>query len=396
MFKTLSMCLMMAIFSIQSMIAAADDVRLRPMSLDIVSMERSRVLKAADAALLLQPITITRKSSPLSRGTANDFYSNGDYWWPNPHTADGLPYVRRDGESNPDNFNDHRLAIRDLRDAVAALAAASKITSKPAYAEKAVALLEVFFVNPATRMNPHLSYAQAIPGVSEGRGIGIIDTLHLIEIPLAIEALKGFGLLPGASEVALKAWFKSYLDWMVTSSNGREEAQEKNNHAVAYWLQVAVFARFANDQSRVTEARHQFTEQFLGKQMAVDGSFPEELRRTKPYGYSIFQLENMAALCQILSTPGDDLWHFKLPDGRGIEKALAYMVPYIEDKSQWALKPDVQAWEDLPVRQPALLFGGLALKNPDYLRLWADLPAETGNDEVRRSLAITQPILWRP
>ena len=119
----------------------------------------------------------------MSEGGPNDFYSNGDYWWPNPDTTNGLPYVQRDGETNPDNFNQHRECIWQLRDAVAALGAAYKITGDDRYAKKAAELLRVFFLDPKTRMNPNLQYAQAIPGVSPGRGTGIIDTLHLIEIP---------------------------------------------------------------------------------------------------------------------------------------------------------------------------------------------------------------------
>ena len=137
----------------------------------------------------------------------NDFYSNGDYWWPDPTKTDGLPYIQRDGQTNPENFNQHRLAVRQLRDAVAALGAAYKLTAEDRYAAKAAELLRVFFLDPATRMNPHLNYAQAIPGVSSGRGIGIIDTLHLIEIPPAIEAIQTSAAFPKETHAALKQWF---------------------------------------------------------------------------------------------------------------------------------------------------------------------------------------------
>jgi len=124
------------------------------------------------------------------------------------------------------------------------------------------------------------------------------------------------------------------------------------------------------------------------------GSFPLELKRTKPYGYSIFQLDNMVTLCQLLSTPADDLWKFQLPDGRGIRKAVAYLYPFLADKAKWPLQPDVQAWDGWPARQPALLFGGLALGEPEYLDLWRKLPPDPVDEEVQRNLAITQPVLW--
>jgi hypothetical protein len=362
--------------------------------LDVAKIDRERILKAAAAALELEPVTITQFRAKLSQGGPNDYYSNGDYWWPNPATTNGLPYPQRDGQTNPENFNQHRMALRQLRDAVAALGAAYQITGEDRYAAKAAELLRVFFLDPATRMNPNLNYAQAIPGVSPGRGIGIIDTLHLIEIPVAIEAMETSPAFPAETVNSLKKWFRDYTDWLLTSKNGHDESVTKNNHAVAFWLQVAVFAQFTGDAARLAECRRQFKEVFVVKQMALDGSFPLELKRTKPYGYSIFQLDNLATLCQVLSSPGDNLWAFELPDGRGIRKAMAYLYPYLADKSKWPLPPDVQAWEHWPARQPGWLFGGLALKEPVYLDLWRRLPPDPDDDEVRRNIAITQPLLW--
>jgi hypothetical protein len=363
-------------------------------ALDVAALDRARILKAADAALKLEPITITKFRAKLSQGGPNDFYSNGDYWWPDPTKTNGLPYLQRDGETNPDNFNAHRLAVRELRDAVAALGAAYRLTGDDRYAAKAATLLRVFFLDPPTRMNPHLNFAQAIPGRSPGRGIGIIDSLHLAEVPLALRALQKSPSFPPDLIAGLKMWFREYLSWMLTSRNGKEEAAAKNNHAVAYWLQVAAFAGWVGDEATLAECRRRFKEVFVPDQMAADGSFPAELKRTKPYGYSIFQLDNMAALCQLLSTPQDDLWRFTLPDGRGIGKAMAYLYPFLADKSTWPLQPDVQAWDGWPARQPCLLFAGRALGEPRYLDLWQKLPPDPVNEEVRRNMAITQPLLW--
>ncbi len=361
---------------------------------DLRGLQRKRVLKAAGAVLALEPITITKFRAKLSEGGPNDYYSNGDYWWPDPAKADGLPYIQRDGESNPNNFTQHRLAVRQLRDAVAALAAAYRLTGEERYAGKAVTLLHVFFLDPTTRMNPNLKYAQAIPGRTPGRGTGIIDTLHLAEVPLAIEAMQNARAFPPDLLAGLKQWFRAYLEWMTTSQNGKEEASARNNHAVAYFLQVATFAGFVGDDAKLAECRRQFKEVFVPKQMAADGSFPAELKRTKPYGYSIFQLDNLATLCQVLSTPDDSLWGFELEDHRGIRQAMDFLYPYLEDKSKWPHKPDIQAWDGWPARQPCLLFAGLALRRPEYLALWQRLPADPQDDEVRRNMAITQPLLW--
>jgi hypothetical protein len=365
-------------------------------TLDVAGIDKARILKAADAALKAEPFTITQFTAKHSSGGPNDFYSNGDYWWPDPTKPDGLPYIQKDGQSNPDNFDQHRLAMRSMRDAVAALAAAYRITGDDRYVVKANQLLRVFFLDPKTRMNPHLKFAQAIPGVSPGRGIGIIDALHLAEVPVAIKAMAASPALRKEDMADLKKWFSDFAEWMTTSKNGREEAAAKNNHSVAYFLQYAAYADFIGDEKKLAECRSRFKEVFVPDHMAGDGSFPRELARTKPYAYSIFQLDNMAALCQLLSRADDDLWKFQLADGRGIAKGMAFLYPFLADKSKWPHKPDVQAWEFWPVRQSCLLLAGLALGEQRYLDLWARLPADPTDLEVRRNLAITQPLLWVP
>ncbi len=364
------------------------------LTLDVAALDRERILKASAAALKQEPVTITAFPANLSQGGPNDFYSNGDYWWPDPSKPDGLPYVRRDGESNPENFAQHRLVVKALRDSVAALAAAYKITGEERYVTKATELLRGFFLDPKTRMNPNLDFAQAIPGVSPGRGIGIIDALHLIEVPAAVRAIEKSKVFPKGMSEELRGWFRQLAEWMTTSKNGADEARAKNNHAVAFYLQLAVYADFIGDEEKLARCRKEYKEVFVAKQMAVDGGFPLELERTKPYGYSIFQLDNMTTLCHVLSTEQDNLWTYELPDGRGIRKAIAFLYPFLADKSKWTLKPDVQAWEGWPARQTNLIFGGLALGEKGYLDLWQKLPADPTDPEVQRNIGITQPVLW--
>lgn len=365
-------------------------------TVDVGEVDRKRILKAAKSALVLEPITITKFRAEHSAGGPNDFYSNGDYWWPDPSKTNGLPYIQRDGETNPGNFNAHRMAMRELRDAVAALGAAYKISRDEKYARKAAELLRVFFIDDKTRMNPNLQNTQAIPGRDNGggRSFGIIDGLHLIEIPFAIEAMEKSSAFTPELMAGLKKWFGDLAAWMATSKNGHDEANAKNNHGVAFWLQMACYAQFAGDGEKLTECRRQFKEVFVPNQMSTNGSFPAELKRTKPYAYSIFQLDNMTTLCQVLSTPDDNLWKFELADGRSIHKAVEYLFPFLADKSKWPLKPDVMAWDGWPARQPNLLFAGLAFDEPKYLELWKKLSPDPTNAEVRRNIAITQPVLW--
>jgi hypothetical protein len=356
-------------------------------------LDRARILRAAQADLGLAPQTITAFPAPRSSGGPHDFYSEGDYWWPDPAHPGG-PYIQRDGLSNPDNFVAHRQALLRFAVQVPELVAAWKITGDKRYAGHAVAHLRAWFVDPATRLNPNLEYAQAVFGRSKGRGIGIIDTVHLVEVARAIEVLEaGHALAPAEGE-RIKAWFTAYLDWLVHSRNGQQERDAKNNHGSCWLLQVAAFAHLTGGETLLAYARERYKTVLLPTQLAADGSLPLELKRTKPYGYALFDLEALAALCEILSTPSDDLWTYTTPDGRGIAKAMAWMVPYIRDKSRWPLPADVMFDREWPMRQASLLFAGRALHRADYLDLWRTLPADSSVDEVVRNFFIRQPVLW--
>jgi hypothetical protein len=357
--------------------------------LDLAAIERGRVLKAADRYLTEQPVTITASGSPRSAGNRHDFFSEGDYWWPDPKNPEG-PYIQRDGETNPDNFVEHRRAMIRLSLIVPALAAAYKITKQRKYADHAARHLRAWFVDEETCMNPNLQYAQAIKGRFTGRGTGIIDTLHLVEVARAAGQID----MSPKDLAGVRKWFTSYTDWMATSKNGIEERDAKNNHGTCWVTQVAAFAQFTGDQERTSWCVNRFKTVLIPNQEAEDGSFPQELRRTKPYGYSLFNLDAMAILAQTLMTPSENLWTWKMPDGRGMAKAVEYMYPYILDKGTWPKPPDVMYFKEWPVRQPCLLFGGLALDKPEYIALWRKLEADPTVEEVLRNWPVRQPVLW--
>jgi hypothetical protein len=360
---------------------------------ELIAIERHRVLEQADRYLHEQPVTITAVRAERSAGGLHDFYSEGDYWWPDPSDST-KPYIRRDGETNPANFEAHRNAMRRLSQIVPALVAAYEITGDARYARHAIAHLRAWFVDADTRMNPSMLYAQAIKGVATGRGIGIIDTIHLVEVAQAALELERLGALNDPALAATKDWFRSYVEWMTTHKYGIEERDNGNNHSAAWALQVAAFARFTGDSAKLADVRTMFREKLIPGQMAADGSFPKELARTKPYGYSLFQLDVMAMLAEALSTPRENMWTYTTPDGRGMRKAMAYMVPFIEDKRRWTLKPDVMYFDAWPVRHPALLFGGLALGEQSYVALWKTLDPDPTVDEVVRNYPVRQPVLW--
>lgn len=354
--------------------------------------ERARVLAAADRFLKEIPVTVTASSSPRSAGGPHDFFSEGDYWWPDPQNPGG-PYIQKDGMSNPGNFNEHRRALMRLSVQMPALVAAYTLTKDRTYARLAERHARAWFVSRSTRMTPALRYAQAIQGRVTGRGTGIIDTIHLVEVARAIERLDGApdGSRDEAAET--RRWFADYLGWLTTDQYGKDERDATNNHATCWVMQVAAFSHLTGNETLMRDCRTRF-KTILLQQMAADGSFPRELGRTKPYGYSLFNLEAMATICQILSTPEDDLWAFELPDGRGMRRAMAYMVPYIREKKSWPKPPDVMYDANWPMRQASLLFAGVALKQPDYIDLWSALPADSDVEEVIRNFFIRQPLLW--
>jgi alginate lyase len=360
---------------------------------DVVPIDRARVLKAANQYLTEAPITITAAHSARSAGGPHDYFSEGDYWWPDPNDKDG-PYIQRDGMSNPDNFNEHRRALIRLSVQVPALVAAWRVTRDVRYAKKASEHLRAWFVDEPTRMNPNLRYAQAIHGRFTGRGTGIIDTIHLVEVVRSIEWLQGFRGIEPCDARKIREWFANYLQWMTTDRNGIDEREARNNHGTCWVMQVASFAQFTGNRELMDYCRNRYRTVLVPNQIAADGSFPEELRRTKPYGYSLFNLEAMAVVCHLLSTRYDNLWRFELQDGRGIRKAMEYMVPYIADKKSWRLQPDVMYDQYWPMRQNSLLFAGMALGRKDYLELWKMLPADSTVEEVVRNFFIRQPVLW--
>lgn len=363
----------------------------------VAAMDRARILRLAAQALNLKPPAITEFVATNSAGGLHDYFSQADYAWPNPTNQTGRPYVTRDGESNPNTFMAHRLALRRMKDAVAALAAAYALTGDDTYVTKAAELLRVFFLDDATRMNPDLQYAQAVLGKSPGTSYGIIDTLHLAEAAVALRFLEKSPAFPPSVDQGLKQWFADYIRWIMTSTNGLKELESLNNHSVACFVQLASFAKFTGDANVLELSRQRFKEVLFPNQMTNNGSFPRELARTKPYGYSIFQADNVAALCLLLSSPKEDLWKFRLPDGRTPKQAVDFIYPYLADKNQWLAdghRKDVMHWENWPVRQPCLLFACAAFGDERYFDLWKSLDADPADLEIRRNLAVTQPVLW--
>ena len=344
-------------------------------------------------ALTQKPITVTAQTCSRSAGDKHEFYSEGDYWWPNPKSVDS-PYVQHDGLTNPQNFVAHRLAMIRFSRIIGALATAYKVTGDEKYVKHAVVHLKAWFIDTATLMNPNLLYSQAIKGIATGRGIGVIDAIQLMDVVQGAEAMKTSKAFEQKTYSKVQGWFAVYLQWVTTHKYGLDEMNAKNNHGTCWVMQVACFSRFTGNAKLMNFCRERYKQVLLPNQMAADGSFPLELKRTKPYGYSIFDLDAMCAICQLLSTPADNLWQFKTTDGRSIEKGIAFLAPYLKDKNTWPYQHDVMHWEDWPVAQPSLVFGAATFGNREWLNTWKALNHAPENDEVIRNLPVRHPLLW--
>lgn len=354
---------------------------------------KDEILKSAEINIKDHPVTVTAFRSERSAGGIHDFYSEGDYWWPDIINPNG-PYIQRDGQSNPENFVAHRHAMIRFSTLVGNLTSAYLLTKDIKYIDAALVHIRAWLVDEETKMNPNLLYAQAIKGITTGRGIGIIDTIHLIEVVQSLIQMEKLGLLSEEDKEGTKRWFTEYLTWLTTHPNGIKEMNALNNHGTCWIMQAAIFAKYTDNKEVLEFCSNRYKTVLLPDQMERDGSFPRELRRTKPYGYSLFNLDAMATICQILSTDDDNLWIYTTPDGKNIQKGFDFLLPFVTDKSSWRYQTDVMYWDEWPVAQPFLFFGAIGLKNETYIEVWKTLEHFPVNDEVIRNLPVRNPLIW--
>lgn len=359
----------------------------------VKSVLQEQVLKNASTALKLKPITVTAEKSERSAGGIHDFYSEGDYWWQNPEDPNG-PYIQRDGMSNPDNFTAHRKAMIRFSQIIGTLASAYKITEEEKYVKAAFIHLNAWFIDQKTMMNPSLIYAQAIKGRATGRGIGIIDMIQMIEVAQGIAVMQNAKSVNQKDLLKIKDWFSKYLEWVTTHPYGIDEREAKNNHGTCWVMQVAVFAKLTENQTLIDYCKNRFKTALLPNQMEKDGSFPLELKRTKPYAYALFNLDALTTIAHVLSDKNENLWDFRLEEGKKLKDAVDFMMPYIKDKSTWKLPQDVMYWEEWPVAQPALIFAYNHFSEKPYFDIWKKLQHFPNNEEVIRNLPVRNTIIW--
>jgi len=294
-----------------------------------------QLLKDADKAMDFGPVSVMEKKNNPPGGDRHDYMSLAPYYWPDPAKADGLPYIRKDGETNPEvkEYKDKEYMPK-LCEVVHTLGIAYYFSADPKYAEHSARLLRVWFLDSATKMNPNLNYAQAMKGSNTGRGAGLIDSRHFIKVTDAIGLIQQSKYWTAKDQQGMVQWFRDFLNWMQTSKNGKDEMNAKNNHGDWYDAQRLSFALFTGDKSLARNIVLNVQNR-LEKQMDDAGMFPLEMERTTSLHYTGFAIEAFFLVAQMGEEVGMDFWNYTSPSGKSLKRAFDVYYPYITKEKSW-------------------------------------------------------------
>lgn len=296
-----------------------------------------RLIKSADDVLVSRSFSVMNKKGIPPSENKHDYMSIGPYWWPNPDTSHGLPYVRRDGRINSESRNDFTdfVELETFFLSTSTLKDAYYFSGNETYAKKAHQLIKAWFLEDATRMNPNLNYGQSIPGIVDGRGFAIIEFQNITEVLKCLELLELREMLDEDTKRGMNNWLTEYAFWLQNSKNGIEEAKTKNNHGTFYDLQLLSILTYLG---RIEEVKHYLTDITTNRiftQIEPDGSQPKELERTKSFSYSVMNLHGFLYLARLGQKVGVDLWGMESEDGRSIKRGYQYLVPYMIGLKNW-------------------------------------------------------------
>jgi len=333
--------------------------------------------KQADRFLQMKPVSVMDKQFTPVSGNKHDYMSQAPYFWYDSTKPNGLPYMRKDGVRNPEIYKiTDRTYLGNLENATRTLSLAWYITGEEKYANKSAELLRRWFLNENTKMNPHLEYGQAIPGVNTGRGIGIIETRTLIGIADAAGLLTGSKSWTNTDHQSLQQWYAQYLNWMLTGKNGNDEHKAKNNHGTWYYAQVIDFALFTGDTKKAKQLAEE-SKKRLDSQLTKEGKQPLELERTNALGYSTMNLRGWFTVATLAEKTGVDLWNYKTPLNTGIRTAFDWLLPYALAEKKWEYQ-QISKYNKGEIYL-LLLWAGIAFKDQQYFTTTAKLDKEDKN-----------------
>lgn len=342
-------------------------------------------LKAeADRLLDVRPLSVMMKEKTPASGDKHDYMSQARYYWPDPSKPGGLPYIARDGESNPELNKLDRNRLGATANRVTTLSLAWYFSGEEKYAQKATELIRTWFFSKDTRMNPNLEYAQMIPGHNNGKGrcYGVLDSYSFVEMLDAVKLLETSKSFTAKDAKELKAWFGKLLNWILTSPQGQEESRQANNHSTAYDAQVIAIALYTGNLKVAREVINSVPTKRIYTQIEPDGRQPHELRRTLAFGYSQYNLTHLLDIFCMAQKIGLKIDDATSADGRNFYKAMDFLAKYVgKDVKDWPYQ-QISEW-DYKQQEFCKDLYRTSLLNPsrkDYLRLaqahrvidWAD------------------------
>tara|TARA_R110002096_G_scaffold385791_3_gene579625 strand:+ start:694 stop:1908 length:1215 start_codon:yes stop_codon:yes gene_type:complete len=341
-----------------------------------------KLIHSADQALKEGTFSVVNKTQIPPSGDKHDYLSLGPYWWPDPDKADGLPWVRKDGEVNPltrgDNVDEPRKD--SMFSNVKKLSLACFFSDDEKYAKKTVELLKVWFLNPETKMNPNLNFAQGIPGTNTGRGIGIIEFGGISSVINAIDILELDNAIDTNTSKALRNWLTEYLDWLQTSAFGIFERTRLNNHGTHYDVQVSSLLLFLNRKEEAKKYLESVTIPRIKGQIEPDGKQPHELARTKSLSYSTMNLGGFLQLAYLGKKVNVDLWNYQAENGASIQNAFEFLMPYAKGKKEWKYKQLGDIESSLDKLRQLFVKAGAIFNVEDYCKI--------GNSESKKAKSL--------
>lgn len=338
--------------------------------------------KQAEHDLVMKPLTVTSKDYIPSSGSKHDYVSLARYAWPDQTKPNGLPYMMRDGISNPELNKFDRNKLSAMTSAIYRLSLAYYFSGNEKYAKKATELIHIWFLDKTTRMNPNLRYAQHIPGEADGRCYGVIDAYSFVEMLDGVQLLEKSKSFTAKDSKQLKNWFSLFLKWLLTHPQAIEESNQKNNHAIAYDVQVAAYSLYTGNRKVFSDVLAYFPKRRIATQIAPDGSQPHELRRTLAFGYSQYNLHHIIDLMLMVKHQGLDFRKYGISDEHSFFKAMDFLAPYMgKGVKQWPYQ-QISGWEGKQQEMACDFYRAYTLdeSRKDYLHIYQQVKYRDWSD----------------